>query len=536
ADLAELEDRAAAVVKHAGAAGGPADTVAMAARLARWLAAAPADRPESFAAAAQGYVDEGGWVDRARQALRDGSPEPELETALRELLAAADARRAGEDAHFADVLRIWTASGAPDERVLGVEDVLPRVVAPLAATTGVLVIVMDGLSHAIASELVRDLSWREGWVPCAPAARPQPYVVCSTLPSVTRLSRASLLAGERVGGLARGETATFAAQVGLGDAPRLFHKGDLRGEGGGLADAVRAELAGSRRVVGAVLNAIDDHLARGDQLRPDWRLEAVAPLRALLEAARDAGRVVVLASDHGHVLERGGEQRPAASEGGERWRSARETPAEGEVLLEGPRVLVDGGRALLAWREDLRYGPRKHGYHGGANPQEVVCPLFVLAPGGEAPEGFADVALTPPAWWSVQPAPAARPGADRGPEPADAIGQLALTVEQAPAPARPDWLEAWLASEEFAAQRRGHARVQLDDARIAALLAALDTAGPVGREALAREVGMAPTRLDGALSVLRRLVNLDGYPVLSIDRDADEVTLDVGLLREQFGL
>jgi hypothetical protein len=36
--------------------------------------------------------------------------------------------------------------------------------------------------------------------------------------------------------------------------------------------------------------------------------------------------------------------------------------------------------------------------------------------------------------------------------------------------------------------------------------------------------------------VMRQLLNVDGYPVLSVDEDTGDVVLDVALLREQFGL
>jgi hypothetical protein len=35
---------------------------------------------------------------------------------------------------------------------------------------------------------------------------------------------------------------------------------------------------------------------------------------------------------------------------------------------------------------------------------------------------------------------------------------------------------------------------------------------------------------------IRQILNVDGYPVLSVDEDTGDVVLDVRLLREQFGL
>jgi hypothetical protein len=54
--------------------------------------------------------------------------------------------------------------------------------------------------------------------------------------------------------------------------------------------------------------------------------------------------------------------------------------------------------------------------------------------------------------------------------------------------------------------------------------------------ALAAEAAIPPARLTGTIAALRPLLNLDGYGVLTVDEDADAVSLDVDLLREQFEL
>jgi hypothetical protein len=83
----------------------------------------------------------------------------------------------------------------------------------------------------------------------------------------------------------------------------LFHKGMLLGPSGrGLSDQVRtALLDGEQRVVAAVVNVVDDLLFKGDQIHPRWDLDAAPVLRELLDAARMAGRAIVLTSDHGHA-------------------------------------------------------------------------------------------------------------------------------------------------------------------------------------------------------------------------------------------
>src|SRR5206468_4005139 len=138
------------------------------------------------------------------------------------------------------------------------------------------------------------------------------------LPTVTDASRTSLLCGALRRGPSQVEREGFRKHPGLvaasrsGFPPVLFHKGDLVEAGGvGLAASVRDEIARTaRQVVGIVINAVDDHLAKGDQLRLRWTCDAIQPLQWLLDAARDAGRVLVLTSDHGHVVDRDTAYRP----------------------------------------------------------------------------------------------------------------------------------------------------------------------------------------------------------------------------------
>ena len=56
--------------------------------------------------------------------------------------------------------------------------------------------------------------------------------------------------------------------------------------------------------MGVVINAIDDRLSDAQQIRDDWTINRISPLGAVLKLARDSGRVVILASDHGHVWHR----------------------------------------------------------------------------------------------------------------------------------------------------------------------------------------------------------------------------------------
>src|SRR5205823_5491752 len=97
--------------------------------------------------------------------------------------------------------------------------------------------------------------------------------------------------------------AGFAAHAALARAsrnaghPLLFHKAELSGAmGNDLSADLRAAVASGRRVVGVVVNAVDDHLLKGDQVQARWTVEYIRVLRPLLYEAALAGRAVILAS------------------------------------------------------------------------------------------------------------------------------------------------------------------------------------------------------------------------------------------------
>jgi hypothetical protein len=98
-------------------------------------------------------------------------------------------------------------------------------------------------------------------------------------------------------------------------------------------------------------------------------------------------------------------------------------------------------------------------------------------------------------------------------------------------------IDALLSSAVFVAQREQHARLTLDEARVKAVLSyLLSRGGRATRPTIAAHLGLPPFRVAGQLTVLRTLLNVDAYPVLSIDEASDTVELNVELLRAQFEL
>lgn len=176
---------------------------------------------------------------------------------------------------------------------------------------------------------------------------------------------------------------------------------DSSRQGFELADDVRLAIADVERyrLVGCVLNTIDDALDRADPGGTDWTSETVKHLGPLLRAAMTAGRLVVLTSDHGHVVERRRGTQRGTGLGG-RYRAANGQVEADEVLVGGPRVLTPDHQAVLAVNERLRYGPLKAGYHGGAAPADAIVPIALLAPAALGDE-LVVAPVAGPDWWET---------------------------------------------------------------------------------------------------------------------------------------
>lgn len=545
----------ASVERHAMSRLDPtrAQAARMAVRLARWLAGpATAGPAPAFADAALGHSAELGFVDWARRALWGGDRDPAVSAAYARLTERADAAREASDLHFANLLRGWLEAGSSTDRVVVLEQVIDRVVAPIAAEQPVLMLVADGMSVDVAHELVGDLV-RRGWTELAPEGSDAALTGVACLPTVTEACRTSLLSGTLTTGDSGREKRRFAAHNALTSVsspagpPTLFHKGELTPEGAHrLSETVRHDVEDPRRrVVGAVVNAVDDLLMKGGQLRPLWTPDAVPVLGALLEAAVAGERIVVLVSDHGHVTNRENPYRSHEGGGGERWREAIGAPAEDEVLLEGsPRILLgEGGRVIAAAKEKIRYSKAPHdGYHGGATSREVIVPIRVLrAPFASQPAGWHEIPTVVPAWWDGSATSPVE--AEVAPEPlrrAAPEGQQSLfdPRPRASVDGGAGWVGGLLASEAYREQtERLGARGRLDDTRVRDLLIALDARGGTSTtSALARAARVPEARMSGVLAALQRLLNVDGYPVLSTTADGETVIVNVDLLRTQFGL
>ena len=280
------------------------EQVSMALRLVRWVGGRHRETPvgpQSFAAAAVDHVRDGGFVDWARLRLRAGDPVRELSQAYSRLFEHVTQIREQQSHQFSRLLADWTAAGSQGDEVLTVERILEQVVASLAAESLVLVIVIDGMSVAVCRELLPDVT-RHEWMALSEPGRTFNRPGVAAIPSVTEFSRTSLLCGVRRQGTATDEKPGFAEHAALlsrcrsGYPPVLFHKATLQGaDDVVLAVDVRKEIASThRRIVGVVVNAVDDHLAKGEQINTRWSRDEIKVLPALLHEARIARRLVVL--------------------------------------------------------------------------------------------------------------------------------------------------------------------------------------------------------------------------------------------------
>lgn len=531
------------------------ERVDMAMRLVRWLGKrnkTADEEPKSLAVAAADHVQDGGFADWARLSLRSGDPVQVLSEAYAKLFEAVTEIREAQSHRFAQLLVNWTAAGSQSDDPIPLERVLEQILAPLAAASPVLLIVIDGMSVAVCRELLADLT-RHEWVALCEASRNTSRPGIAVVPSVTEFSRTSLLTGRLQAGGAAEERAGFAEHPALvtrcrsGFPPVLFHKPAFQeSEDAVLAADVRKEIGSAhRKIVGVVINAVDDNLLKGGQIDTRWSRDEIKVLPALLHEARMARRLVIMVSDHGHVLDCQTQARPC--EGGERWRAATDEPTPDELLIQGQRVGTEGHRLIAPWSERVRYSVMKNGYHGGLTPQEMVVPIVVLSSSDKFPAGWREQPVDTPPWWDepsrVEPLIAPSAPILKPVKPAPG---LLFNVHGAEAPpsepqevdkSRPEWVARLLASAVFAQQKQIGGRGLPSDELFTKLLDALDRrGGKMTCVALARALEFPALRLPGLLARMQRVLNIDGYAVLSRDDASDTVELNRELLLKQFDL
>lgn len=545
----------------------------MALRLLAWLASDQSElepfpsEPEYAPIERLGrwYVEQGGFVDWARRVAR-GNSRTVFDQGIQAIVGLADERRRHLDRRFAASLPAWLLSKRPSHQVVPIEDVSKRVVARFLdekPDRSLLVIVMDGMAWAQAIEILLSLkeqpeqwgpiTWHAGKNGLGDALYP---VVAAALPTVTEASRSAFFAGKlMVPGRDHptdkdserwSENSNIAKYATRGASPRLL----LRGEGHEAHGVVSNEALSmigdrTRRVVGLVINAIDSALKGDAQQWHPWKFDNVRSLPTILAAAHDAGRTVLLASDHGHVPCDLMQTSVGAVTGGARWRPlrSRDDDVEAcEVKVYGDGVWTPRGATALALLADdaHRYGGGAHaGEHGGATLAEVIAPC-VLVRWEDPLSAQHDRALTvqpfqTPPWWYRElhaAPPTASPTKARRSTPAvpapsaqmrlPDIVPAPIAVAESPAekpriPRPASVLSPAIAAlakvpviEDLAADRR--------DRLLRAIAFLLERNGLAKLDAFAGHMNLPTFRARGFVANdLSPVLNVDGYQVLSCD-------------------
>jgi hypothetical protein len=168
--------------------------------------------------------------------------------------------------------------------------------------------------------------------------------------------------------------------------------------------------------------------------------------------------------------------------------------------------------------------------------------------------GHPDWQLAPvasPPWWRESltvadhtPATTAPPTSKRttqkkAPKQAESLFEMAASAATPPAapaqPAEPDLVSQLLASAIY--RQRRDPRAPLSDERASAMLRTLIDGGDrATMDTLAARAGIPAARIHGAVTALRKQLQVEGYAVLSIDLDNVTVKLDRNLLIDQFSL
>jgi len=525
------------------------ERVRMGYRLMRWLQHEKEnnDQAGSFSSAATAYVRGGGFVDWARNSLYGGDGCPELSKAFSRMLSRVEKIRETQNKEFARLIVEWTAAGSSGDKILKIEDLLAYVVSPAAKQDRILFIVMDGMSHAVFAELKESLVGNTAWVEITPEGMDFQKPVVALFPTVTDVCRRSLLCGKPSSDSDDNEIKGFTQNEKLRESssamdPLLFLKADLLDtDGAELAEGIKKEIYSKRKIVGAVVNVVDNFLFKSDQLAVSWQVAKIPVLEKLIYAAREEDRTVIITSDHGHVLDR--KSKCLKYEAGERWRPDDGALHDGEIGIRGSRVLKpDNGKMIAPWSEKIRYGSKKNGYHGGLTPQEVLVPLLVMK---WRPEGkqWKQIPSYRPHWWNCEMEampPRTGPLYKITPlvaESSSGIEKMPLFVEAAKTQrsSKNTIINRLIGSPILVNQKKMCGRAVPPDEKIQLFLEALDQhGGTMPQPALAQAMNQPIFRFRGIISIMQRILNVDGYPVLSFDTSSNTISINYELMRTQF--
>ncbi|HEX9869526.1 MAG TPA: hypothetical protein VGC99_13215, partial [Candidatus Tectomicrobia bacterium] len=117
---------------------------------------------------------------------------------------------------------------------------------------------------------------------------------------------------------------------------------------------------------------------------------------------------------------------------------------------------------------------------------------------------------------------------------ASLFGGVQMDDEEEPSA---DWIVRLLSSSVFTAQRRMAGRRAPSEQHVEAFLRAMDQhRDRIPRRALAEALGQPNVHLPRVLVGLQRLLNVDGYQIITVDEDSGTIELNRQLLNQQFQL
>ncbi len=524
---------------------------------------------------AEFYASEGGFLDWARRSARGGDGGV-LNTAIDKVIALADVVRDHMDARFAKGLVSYNADRKAG-RVVPIEKSLNLFAVDFLKAhphRKLLILLMDGMSWAVAAELLSDLSENSGVAPVrwSPKYRNSgshlPAPMIAALPTITTVSRSAFFAGKLPKLGSKIDTANdrkylyqhSAFTKLLGEGPKLVYRSESIDKAGHLSSTAREHILSNDRAVALVLNTMDDQLKVKPGLGISYNVKSVKALEPLLDLANDSDRTILLCADHGHILGERAEDVVSreGDPGGARWREITS-----DTLPEKAVVIEDN----VAWRSDkhsklaLLYSENQfytsnsaQGAHGGASLAEVVTPAILIVPEGVShragtgdDEGLEQHEFPKPSWWFlntvVEPARATKTSIPS--QPKSTKHKTKVHTDQMAFPAVPEEPLANLVNDEVSpwakilaeafAKEVGTRRHGLKTKVIPVVELLVKHGGHTHAEFFAGQLGVSKRHVGGWVAEISEYLNADGYAVISYDPVSKQVTLNIALLEEQFG-
>ena len=335
---------------------------------------------------AQWYSENGAYADLIWMRLKKQIPKvPWLADDITKATERYQEARSKLNRLFAKELvesyKIWVNG----KDVPTVANILTQFVKPNLQDSIALLLIVDGLNYPVWRNIASDIAKRRLSLSEEP--------VISLLPTVTGVGRRAIFAGmspkmfypylEDEEESQSGEEASLKEN--LKDVTiALFRKRHLN-EQFAFVNSTIAD--GDVDLVCVIINEIDDALrAQSGDLTKN--LGDLAYLSSLLQIGIDAGRVLIIASDHGFTPD-GGEriklEDAKVKEDFDRFAIVTEdVEAEGVIIAED--LLYDfGGKVALLTDFGARLKIPHNGYHGGASLEEVIVPCAVITSGVTAP-------------------------------------------------------------------------------------------------------------------------------------------------------